>query len=279
MKLDMGKAWSDATALLGSNFGLVATIVGLYYFLPSFAFAILAPDIANPAPPEMRSGGDPTAAFQAAFAALQDQYSKAWPYLLAITIAGYIGSISVLALFTEQGNPTVGQALKTGLRGTPSYLATQLIFAVGVGAIVGLILGLTAAVVPIVALLLTPFILAFVIYASIKLILVPAIIGMEGQLHPIKIMKRSWALTKGNSLMIFIFIFVLVIVVGLVSLVATLVLGTLFAAMGEPVATIGNALVDSLSSAIVGGLLLTVLAAIHRQLTPEAEQAVIDTFE
>lgn len=280
MKLDMGKAWSDATGLISTNFGLLASIVGLFYFLPSFGVALLAPEVANPTPPPMPAGGsDPNAALEAMMGALQEQYANGWPYFLFITIAAYVGSVSVLALFAERGNPTVGDALKAGLRGAPIYLATQLIFALTIGLVAGLLVAGAVLISPVLGIVVGLIVIIGAVYASIKLILVPAIIGMEGNLNPISVMRRSWKLTKGNSLLIFVFLFVLIVVVGLVSLVASLVLTTVFAAFGEPVASIGAGFISSLSSAIVGGLFLCVLAAIHRQLTPGASQADIEAFD
>lgn len=279
MKLDMGKAWSDATGLIGSNFGLLTTIVGLFYFLPSFAITLLVPEVANPTPPPAPGGSDPEAAFRAMMETLQEQYATGWPYFLATTLAAYVGSVAVLALFAERGNPTVGDALKAGFRGAPIYLATQLIFGLAIGLVGGLLVTGAVLISPFLGILVGIIVLVAAVYASIKLILIPAIIGIEGDLNPISVMKRSWALTKGNSLLIFVFLFVLLIVVGLVSLVVTLVLTTILAAFGEPVASIGAGFVSSLSSAIVGGLFLCVVAAIHRQLAPGASKADLETFD
>jgi len=278
MKLDMGKAWSDAMALLSGNFGLVATIVGLFYFLPSFAFALLLPEVANPAPPPMPAGEDPDAVLEVTLAALQQQYAEGWPYLLVISLTAYIGAVAVLALFQERGNPTVGDALKTGFMGAPTYMATQILFGLAVGIVGGLLVGIAATISIYLAVPIGIIVLVAIIYASIKLVLVPAIIGMERNFNPITVMKRSWQLTKGNSLLIFLFLFILILIVGLISIVLTLVLTTIFAIFGEPVLSIGSGLVSSLISAVMGGLLLVVLAAIHRQLT-HTSTAQLETFE
>ena len=112
MKFDMGKAWSEATEMLGNNFGLVATILGLFYFLPGFAIAILFPEIANPQPPQTPPGASPDEAFSIMSDFLMQSWAESWPFLLATTLLQYVGAISVLALFRQGGSPTVGDALK-----------------------------------------------------------------------------------------------------------------------------------------------------------------------
>jgi hypothetical protein len=279
VKLDMGKAWSEGTALLSANFGLVATVVGLFYFLPTFAIAILFPDIANPAMPEPAPGSDPTAAFETMLAALQEQYARSWPFFLFTVIAQYIGALSVLALFTERRNPTVGEALGAGFRGAPTYFATQILL--------GLALGLVAVLLGAAAFFISPFLGAVVIfllvilaaYASIKLILVPAIIAMEGELNPITVMRRSWSMTKRNSLLIFLFLVVLTLTIGLLALVVGLVFGLVFAAFGEPVASIGAGFVDAVVNAVIGAIFLAVLAGIYRQLSGGGSKDEVATFE
>lgn len=279
MKLDMGKTWNDATALLKGNVTLVATIVGLYYFLPSFAIALLVPEIANPAAPAAPPGADPEVVLEAMVAAMQEQYTLGWPYFLVITIAQYIGAVSVLALFPVRGTATVGEALSAGLRGAPTYLATQILFVLAAGIVFGLLAGSAFALSPFLGVLIGFILFVGLVYVSVKLIMVPAVIGMERELNPIAAMKRSWVLSKGNSVVICVFLLILFVVIGLISLLATLVLTTVFAAFGDPVAGIGTALVSSLTNAAIGGIFLVVLAAIHRQLSSPADRKDLEAFD
>ncbi|MHA7819362.1 MAG: glycerophosphoryl diester phosphodiesterase membrane domain-containing protein [Erythrobacter sp.] len=279
MKFDMGKAWDDTTGLLRDNFGLVASILGLFYFLPQAIVALLVPEIANPEPVTPPPGADPEVVLAAMSAAYQEQIARSWPYWLAITLIQYVGVISVLALFAKGKSPTVGQALASGLKGTPSYLGTQLLFVVGASLLLGIPLGIAFALVPLLGVLLIFVMIPLVIYAAVKLLLVPAVIAMDGELNPIAAMRRSWRLTKGNSLMIFLFLAVLLIVLSLIALVAAMIFGTIFALFGEPVATIGTGLLQALVSAVLGGIFLLALAAIKRQLSGVTKDTAATTFE
>jgi len=279
MKLDMGKAWSDAMELLSANFGMIATIVGLFYFLPQFALALLLPGTADPAGGDIPADASPDAAMEAMMAAMQQQYAQNWPFLLLIVLLGYVGAIAVLALLSDRGNPTVGEALKAGIMGTPSYFATQVLFVLAMSLVIGVPLGLVAAFTPTVVAVLVGFALfAFAIYAAFKLLMAPAIIAIEGVLNPVTAMVRSWKMTRGSTLRLFVFLVLLFLTIAIISLIIALVAGLVFSAMGDTVARIGTALVSSITNAAVGGLYLTVLAAIHRQLSGDSGR-LARTFE
>jgi hypothetical protein len=277
-KLDMGRAWNEAMALLSANFGVIATVVGLFYFLPQFAVTLLAPEMATSGTTDIPADASPEVVMEALNAAFQEAYSDSWPYILLTVICGYVGALSVLALLQRGGNPTVGEALKAGVIGAPSYLATQILFAIGAGLAIVLPVVLVSAFAPIVAVVLALLLVVALIYAAFKLILIPAVIGIEGTLNPFSIIARSWRLTKGNTLRIFVFLFLLFIVITIITVIVTLVFTLVFTAMGEEVARIGTGFVGALANAVTGGIFLVVLAAIHRQLSGGGEEAA-RTFE
>lgn len=279
MKFDMGRAWSDTIEILTKNFGLIATVLGLFYFLPSFAISILFPEIVNAQPPQAPPGTDPAIVFENLREFVIDSWAQSWPLFVLTTLLQYVGAIAVLALFRPDGQPTVGEALKIGAFGTPTYFATGIITAIAAGIVIGAPLGIGFAITPILGvLLIIPAIIA-IVYITVKLMLVPAVIGMEGTLNPIQVMLRSWRLTKGNSVRIFLFLLTLTIVAGLIYVLIIGVLTTVLAVMGDTVATIGGGFVTSLAAAIFGGLFLVVIGAIYLQLAAEPAAQEVETFE
>ena len=117
IKLDMGKAWTQTTALIGANKDTISAIAGLFFFLPTFAAALLLPETSTTIPISgQRQSGNPDVAMQQALDQISALYADNWPVLLAISIAGFIGSLSLLALLTDKGRPTVGEALGQGIR-------------------------------------------------------------------------------------------------------------------------------------------------------------------
>lgn len=263
MKLDMGRAWNEATALISTNKDVIGIVAGVFFFLPYLAITLLMPEVAQPqVDPEN---------FEAAMEAIQAVYAQNWWVLLLSFVLQMVGMLALFALLTDKARPTVGEALKRGTIGFPSYLAAQLIAAIVIGALVALIV------------VISPFLLFIAIplifYAMIKLSLIGPVIGIEQVLNPVTALKRSWQLTKGNSLRIFFFFVLLFLVFLVISVLITLIAGVMFAAIGGEIELIGNGLVGSLVNAVFVVIYLAVLAGIHQQLSGPRTEALMETFE
>ena len=277
-KLDMGKAWTQTTGLIGANKDTVSAIAGLFFFLPSFAAALFVPELVNPEPAAPPSD-DPQVAMQALIDQTTAIYADNWPLVLAITVAGFIGSMSLLALLTDRGNPTVGEALGKGLRSIPAYLAAQLLSALVAGLAVGLPLGLVSAFAPPVMALPVVLVLALVmVYLFVKFSLIAPVIAIDEERNPIAALARSWRLTKGNSLRIFAFLALLVFTIGIIAALVSGTLTLILAAFGGAVASIGSSLVNALVNTAFSVIFLVVIAAIHRQLAGHSPERLSDTF-
>lgn len=279
-KLDMGKAWTGATGMIGNNKDTIGAIAGLFFFLPYFAVALIAPEAVNPPAAQPPAGSDPQEVMQLAFEQLAVAYTENWALFLAVTIAQFVGSLSLLALLADRASPTVGEALLRGLRSIPSYLAAQVLAALAAGLAVGAPLGLVTAVAPPAVAVLAGFLLVLVaIYLFVKFSLIAPVIAIEGTLNPLKALARSWRLTKGNSFRLVAFLLLLFITIGIISALVAGILGLIFAAFSPDIANIGNGLVNGLINTVVGVIFLVVLAAIHRQLAGPSAERVAQTFE
>ncbi|MFM7377946.1 MAG: glycerophosphoryl diester phosphodiesterase membrane domain-containing protein [Erythrobacter sp.] len=277
-KLDMGAAWTQATGLMSANRDTISAVAGLFFFLPALASSLLLPGLANP--PQPAPGADPEVAFRAMLDQISTTYAENWPLLLTLTVVQVIGSMSLFALLTDRGNPTVGEALRTGLRSLPSYLAAQIVTVIGASLAIGIPTGVLSAfggvAVGVLALLVA---LVAILYVMVKLSLTAPVIAIESQLNPFAALARSWQLTKGNSLRILLFVLLLVVVFGIIVLLVGGTLGLVLSAMGETVALIGGSVIDALTNALLAVLFLVVTVAIHRQLagpSPEREAALFE---
>lgn len=281
-KLDMGMAWTQATALMGLNRDTIGAIAGLFFFLPAMASALFVPVTAiTTAPPAGSSGSqDPAVVMQAAVDQMTALYADNWPILLAVFGMQFIGSMSLFALLTDRGNPTVGEALATGIKGLPSYIAAQLITVIGASLAIGLPLGLVSALGgEAVAVLAVLAALVAVIYIMVKVSLAAPVIAIEGQRNPFTALVRSWQLTKGNSVRIAIFIALLVVVIGIISALVSGIITLILAAIGGGVATVGGAAINALVNALLTALFVVVTVAIYRQLSDDLPQRAADVFE
>jgi hypothetical protein len=280
-KLDMGKAWTQTTALIGANKDTLSALAGLFFFLPAFGAALFLPEATTTIPAGgQRQSGDPQVAMQQALDQISALYADNWPFLLAVSIAGFIGSMSLLALLSDRGHPTVGEALGKGIRSIPSYIAAQLLSALAAGLALGLPFGVVAAFAPppvaaVVALLL----IVAIAYAAIKFSLIAPVIAIDEERNPIAAIARSWRLTKGNSLRIFAFFVLLFVVIVIIGALVQGILTLILSAAGGEVARIGIAAVSALVNAMMTVIFLVVLAAIHRQLAGGAPERLSETFE
>jgi hypothetical protein len=278
-KLDMGKAWTEATGLIGANRDTISAIAGLFFFLPSLALALFAPDLAapqSPAPP----GTDPQVAMQAMVDQIMQAYLDNWPLVAAATLLQFTGSLSLLALLTDRSRPTVREALMIGLAGLLPYLAALVLSAIGAGVLVGLPLGaLSALGSPAIATVGLLLMLVVLLYVMVKFTLIAPVIAIEGVRNPFRAMQRSWQLTKGNSLRIAAFEFLLFFTIGIIAALLTGIIGLILSALGSQVASIGNGLVNAAINALVGVIFMAVFAAVHRQLAGQSPQGLAATFE
>lgn len=278
-KLDMGKAWTEATGLIGSNRDTISAIAGLFFFLPTLALALFAPELANPEPAGPPSG-DPQAMMQAMMGQMTQAYADNWPLFAATTVVQFIGSLSLLALLTDRARPTVREALAVGIASAPAYLGAQILSALAAGIVIGLPLGLIAVAGSTIAIVLAGFVLVLIaLYVFIKFALIAPVIAIEGTRNPIKALARSWRLTKGNSVRIAAFLVLLFFTIGIIAALVTGIFGLVLAAFGSQVAAIGNGVIGAAVNTGIGVIFLVVIAAIHRQLAGHSPERLAETFE
>lgn len=279
-KLDMGKAWTEATGLIGANMNTISAVAGLFFFLPSFALALFAPELVNPPPAPPVAGNDPQLAMEAAMAQMQAIYAENWPAMLVVTIVQFIGSLSLLALLTDRARPTVGEALGAGLKSLPAYIAAQILIVIAASIALGVPLGIVAAVAPPGLVAAAGFMLLLAAgYIVIKLALIAPVIAIEQERNPIAAIKRSWRLTKGNSFRLAAFLMLLLLTIGIISLLISGVVGLVLAAFSPTIMTIGSGILNGLVNAVIGVVFMVVFAAIHRQLAGPSVERVAQTFE
>jgi hypothetical protein len=262
MKFDLDTAWKDTMGLLSRNFGLLAVLAGVFFFLPYAGFMIAVPEMG--AMQSAQAGGD----FEVVMAAVTELYLEYWWVFLLLALIQGVGLLGMLALVRRRANPTVGEALATGARSVPSYIASQLLQTALI-VIVATLLLTVGALTGLNALAVLGGIIAFVItcYIVTKLSLAAPVIAIEGQLNPVKALQRSWSLTRGNSMRLFLFYLLLTVAFIVVSAVVSLVLGLVFALAGEQGALLGEAIVSGLLNAVMIVLMVCVLAAVHTQFS------------
>lgn len=277
-KLDMGTAWTQATGLMSTNRDTISAIAGLFFFLPALASGPLLPGLSNP--PQPSPDADPELVFRAMADQIGAVYAANWPLILALVVVQFIGSMSLFALLTDRGNPTVGEALRTGVRSLPSYFAAQLVTVFGASLAIGIPVGVLSAFGgPAVAVMALLVAMVLILYVMVKLSLTAPVIAIEGQLNPLAALARSWQLTKGNSVRILALVVLLVLVFGVIALIVGGILELVFSALGGTVALIGGSVIDALVNSLLAVVFLAVTVAIYRQLAGASPEREAELFE
>ena len=271
MKLDSSLAWKQANAAISANREVLLALAGVFFLLPRLAFQLLAPT-----PPTATAG-----ASDAWLVAMQAYYLQVAPYLVPMRVIEAIGTLAMLALFTDRTRPTVGEAIMQGLQCVLPYLAAQLLFALTISVGGGVAIGLAAASgnKPLATL---AFILAVLgaIYSFLRVILVAPVIAVERIRQPVAALKRAWGLSHGNVGRMLLFLALLMIVLLVVVSAVVGISGSAVALLaGAQPARITVAILASALSAGFAVYLAAALAAIHRQLAGASVEAISANFE
>ena len=274
MKFDMSAAWDEVTRLLSANRQVLLIVAGVFFFLPQVIFSLVFANQIAALEASQSANPDPSAIGEA----MMGFYGEIWWMILLIALVQGVGMLGLLVLLSDRSRPTVGEALKAGLKLLLPYIGAQillsclfgllLLFPFAVGASAGIGAGILVGVVAFVAL----------VYLFTKFLLVSPVIAIERVTNPLAALGRSWRLTKGNSLRLFLFVFLLILALVVVGSVVSMVLGLIFALMGAEVALVGQGIVSGLVNAAFYVVFLAALAAAHRQLAGPAPEAVSETF-
>jgi hypothetical protein len=105
------------------------------------------------------------------------------------------------------------------------------------------------------------------IAAYARVALAAPIVAVERIYNPIRVLRRAWFLTRGNTARILGFLVMVIIAATVAMLAATAISGAIAAAVGgKQAAHIATGTLSSIISAVLAVYMSAILAAIHRQL-------------
>jgi hypothetical protein len=269
-QLDMGKAWVQATGLIGANRDLVSVLAGIFLFVPFFVL-MLALSGSNF---DLGGGGsqpDPEQVYAQIVGIMLDNW---WALLLA-SLGQLCGAVTILALLGDRSRPTVSEVIKRAPGLIPSLFGLQLLVTLatqGPSLLTELLPEMAAATASFVLLPIT-------LYLTIKFSVANAVIVLERRLNPLAAMRESWRLTKGNSFRLFAFLFMLGLLAIVIGLILAMIIGLILSALGERVAMIGNAAFIATLAATFYTLFYAVTVSIYHQLAGTVPQTELDLFE
>lgn len=255
MKLDLDQAWQSGVRFARKNASLLLVIGGLLFFLPAAISGLMF------TPPEIPEG----ATMDEMLAVMSEFWSETWWITLLSLILSTLGSLAIYRLAASRDTRTVSGALQDGLKGILPMIAASLMIGIPIGLLFAIPVAIGGA-----AVLITLLFIPLVIWIAMRTILAGPVLMAEGTYNPVTILKRSFAITKGNSLRIFFFLLLLIIAAGILLAVIGAILGLIFIAIagaetGANLTMIVSALLESALTVVV----ISCVAMIYRQLSAE----------
>ncbi|NJC33038.1 hypothetical protein GGR88_000512 [Sphingomonas jejuensis] len=263
--LSIDRAWTETRQRVFANAALLWPIAFTLLALPGviFQYLVLQPRLEAFA----ASGNTDFTVFEGSW------YLWGLP-VIALLI---VGTVAVL-LLTGRSGVSVGEALAVGLRRSVPLFIAMLLLGVVAGAAAGVIGGiLTATMGAVGAAIGRLLLLILFAYGGVRIgFLSPAVAAYEG-VGPIAILRRSWALSRGNFWRLFGILLVLVVVSFIVSVFVTIVFGIVvsLASGGQPgpVGTLLTLLVSGLLNAVISVFFTVMAGQIYRQLAGDPREA------
>lgn len=270
-RLDSSLAWQTAVRLVSTNRDMLLAIAGVFFLLPGLAFSVFVPE------PQMPPGTSPEKMMET----IAEAWTSSMPLLVIVTLLQMAGTVTMLIVMTDPARPTVGQAIQRGFKALLPYVLAQIMVG-GALVMAFLVLVSAAALTGVQAIGLVVTVAAFLAMAwcSLRMALVAPVLAIEAERNPMQALRRSWALTQGNSGRLLTFFalafFVFAIVYGLAMMLVGVVL----------VLTTGGGvqqvLTAAVSSAITSAALvyfIAMLAAVYRQMAGPPQNEVTGIFE
>ena len=227
MKLNYMRCWNGAMALLVAHKEAILAIAGVFLFLPALLFAQFVV-------PPVLSGDEDGTAILAIYSAYFSENSFS---IMASNLVISFGSLAIYFALAPSRNSTVAEDLMPALKMFVIYLIANL--AIAFIALPGFILFIIPG-----------------LYLTARFILVPVVIVDQRERNPIEAIKKSWALTRSNGLIIAI---VGTITVAVLEAVTGVITGLATGGAGWP-------FVENLMAALTGTAFQLVLAAVFTSI-------------
>lgn len=280
MGFSAGTAFSESFTLLRSRFVPMLVVSILYYVLLAVVVGIFgAGMIGSAMSMGMNPGSNPAAAVPTGFGI------SLLLFYLALYSLNFFHQSALVRLCSDRHEPNLGDAMATGLRSVPTLLGAALLLIVGLIAVTILLSIVGAAVAmgaqsPGLSFIVGLVMLVALGYMAMRLSMLLPAVAIEEQRNPITAIGRSWDMTKGNTLKLFLLFVGVFLIMGLIGLIM------FFTTIGMPQpgsvpstgGLIGFFVMMVIFGLTVGMWFIALVAAIHRQLAGPSVAAVQETF-
>ncbi|VVS97102.1 glycerophosphoryl diester phosphodiesterase membrane domain-containing protein [Erythrobacter sp. EC-HK427] len=288
MELNIGQVISNAFGMVKQRFAGLLGVWAIYFViqivLMFVLFGAIGSTVFMAGLDGMGAQPDPLALGVGAILLLIVSY-------FALIVLAFASQISLAHHASPLLSPDIASSFKAGIRSILTVLGLVLLFIVGY-IIIAVALGILVAIMSVAgdfgSTLGAIAAMLVVLWLVCRLILTMPIIAVEGERNPINAITRSWALTSGNALRIFLAVLVFAVLLIVLAMIVGAVLGgglaaTMAGAGGtDSIAALSGGvifavLVFGLISAVSAMIMSSFVSALHAGLSPTA--SVSATFE
>lgn len=185
MRIDLGAAATAAWGLFRRDRDVLVALAGMFLFLPTLAtLTLVGPAPQRPTPDAGKAAIDAWTTHYA------DWLSANLPGIGAAALMAMLGSLAITVFYADRARPDVGAALAIALRRLPAFFVQSLLLSLPAS------IGFLGLLSPALFVLLLPglWFLGRGLVAGVALV-------AEGA-GPVAGIRRSFALTRGNGLML-----------------------------------------------------------------------------
>lgn len=274
MRFSGSLALSEAWGLFRGRFGPLLAVAVLYYVLLAIVMAVFGATMMSDL--MMMNGG---AAAPGGFG-----FGMVVLYLLIYGIGFFHQSASV-RLCSARHEASLGDAMAIGVRSVPTLFGVAILAIIGLIALVVVLSLVTAGVMAGtnsggMGFVLGLLMLGGFVYLGMRLSMILPVVANEEQRNPIAAIARSWALTKGSALKLFLLFVVVALVMGAIGLLMFMLTIGIPRAGAVPNAAgmIGLFIAMVVFGLTIGIYFIALIAAIHNQLSGPAVAEMAETF-
>ena len=257
--------WDQVRQWTGRHMQALIALAGVFFLLPTLVLSFFGPVVAQPA-------FDPNSDISVYITQMQAAFAPLIPWIIVLTVIQIVGQLAILAVVATRTSATVGEAIAIAFQRLGYLILAQIVLGVALGVaffLLAIVAGLATAVAPALGILVGFALLVLFAYVSIRFSLVAAILVAEEHRWPIPLLRRSWDLTGGNVLNIFLFFLIVMIAFIVISVVVAVVFGLLLLPLGAAGTSVLQVVNGVISAA--GTVIFTLMSlAIWQQLAGDA---------
>ncbi|NNC72588.1 MAG: hypothetical protein HKN78_06885 [Sphingomonadaceae bacterium] len=266
------EGWNQVVRWINTHLQALIALAGVFFLLPSLVLSFFGPEFIMPA-------FDGNTAPEVVIAQLQAAFEPLIPWAIMVSLMQMVGQLAIMAVAATRSGATVGEAIGIGFSRFGYLILAQIVLGIGIALVflvLSIVVGLAMAALPILGVFLALALMVFLFYLMIRFSLVSPILVTEEHRWPIALLRRSWELTRGNALTIFLFFLIVALVFMVISIVVSIVFGLVLSLAG----TVGISLLAVITGIVsaAGAVIFALMPlAIWHQLSG-APGATSDVF-